>query len=97
MALIMKYIDSMHHYMDKYGGESSLLKFIVQSLKSTPVLIAVEAQQPIVDLHTWLKIARWEIFIWLNRGAKKSLKFMHNFRSSPLITSNYKFSKVIDV
>lgn len=21
MALIMKYIDSMHHYMDKYGGE----------------------------------------------------------------------------
>jgi hypothetical protein len=22
MALIMKYIDSMHHYMDKYSGES---------------------------------------------------------------------------
>lgn len=21
MALIMKYIDSMHHYMDKYGGK----------------------------------------------------------------------------
>lgn len=25
MALIMKYIDSMHHYMDKYGGEYHLL------------------------------------------------------------------------
>lgn len=24
MALIMKYIDSMHHYMDKYGGEYRL-------------------------------------------------------------------------
>jgi hypothetical protein len=24
MALIMKYIDSMHHYMDKYGGKSIL-------------------------------------------------------------------------
>lgn len=32
MALIMKYIDSMHHYMDKYGGE--YLAFIISKLQS---------------------------------------------------------------
>lgn len=34
MALIMKYIDSMHHYMDKYGGKYRE-NFISSSSKKT--------------------------------------------------------------
>lgn len=30
MALIMKYIDSMHHYMDKYGGKISFDTFNIK-------------------------------------------------------------------
>lgn len=37
MALIMKYIDSMHHYMDKYGGEYPNLFVRLQCIGSINV------------------------------------------------------------
>lgn len=48
MALIMKYIDSMHHYMDKYGGKSifTVIAYLNCKAHSIFVLIARAHNNP---------------------------------------------------